>query len=105
MVDMAKIWADLGLSKDANRLSMEQQLLIYNELMRKLQQKCAVELSELFLEQSSLFDRIMSSKEALDDVYDRVHKELKVSCHVDTIIFLFIVHGYCQTNSLSVHVT
>ena len=71
---MTMLWIDLGLTDEAKRVSMEKQMLIYNENMAKLEKECVADLVELFLERLDLFDPVSPSPM---DIFDHVHQELK----------------------------
>ena len=71
---MTMLWIDLGLTDESKRVSMEKQMLIYNEYMAKLEKECVADLMELFLERLDLFDQISPSPM---DIFDHVHQELK----------------------------
>ena len=71
---MTMLWIHLNLTDEARRLSIENQMLIYNEYMAKLEKECVADLMELFLERLDLFDQISSSPM---DIFDHVHQELK----------------------------
>ena len=71
---MTMLWINLGLTDEAKRVSMEKQMLIYNEYMAKLEKECVADLMELFLERLDLFDQISPSPM---DTFDHVHQELK----------------------------
>ena len=58
---MNVLWMKLRLSTEVKYVSLKTQVMMYNEYMGKLREKCVADLRELFLERSDLFDQFSSA--------------------------------------------